>query len=425
MTATTSRRLPTGTVQGRVRVPVSKSVAQRVLNLSLLAERPLVIDNPPSDQDSLAFAGALRALGWQIEELAPGWRLTPAAQRPPAAVIDCGSSGTALRFLLAALSTLPGSWTLRGSNQLAARPIQGLVESLRSAGVDVRVASDNGNLPVKVVGGDWNARKVTLNAGTSSQYLSAMLMASTRVSRPVTLHVQRLVSAPYVDLTLDLLDRFGATVDRGVDWFEVRPGLQGPERVRLEADWSSAAYPAAAAVLTGGVVQLEGLSSTSAQGDRALVELLREMGADSSWDHDLLEVGGSGDLKAVRVDMGSMPDQVPTLACLAPFAAGVTEIRGVAHLRHKESDRLAALARELRRLGAEVEELTDGLRIPGVWSRGSTPGDEVLVDPEGDHRIAMAIAVLATRRPGVRLDNPLTVDKSYPGFWQDWATLTS
>lgn len=458
--------LPTGIVSGRLMLPASKSVAQRVLNLALLSGEPLTIDNPPSDEDSLAFARALEVLGWSVAEWLEGaWRIIPPVEREYGATIDCASSGTALRLLTATLSTLRGVWTVTGSEQLARRPLGGLVEALRRAGVKITLPSRSGlagpgtGLPFRVEGGPWTASEITIDASTSSQYLSALLMAAAAAKHPVTITATGLVSAPYVDLTLAWMRRFGVAVkaspvEAGRATYTVDPGFRVPQsrrgkRIRLEGDWSSACYPMAGAALTGGTVTLEGLDLDSAQADRAFIDVLRQMGGVDSAplaapspvaspnQTPLLReprsggeivVAGTGALQGLDVDMNAMPDQVPTLAALAPFAAGTTTISGVAHLRHKESDRLAVLARELGKLGVPVEERDDGLAIEGVWHDTDPPADPVtvdpvVIDPEGDHRIAMAAAVLAARRPGVSLADPGVVAKSCARFWQDWAPL--
>lgn len=481
--------LPTGIVSGRLTPPASKSVAQRVLNLALLSgptleSGALTIDNPPADEDSLAFAAALETLGWSIQRsapdrtapdsMAPGWRLAPPSRPPSRATLDIASSGTGLRLLLASLSTLRGTWTVTGSAQLAARPVGGLVAALRAAGAEITLQSQSGpsqsgqsqggalpgsgaSLPLEIRGGDWMATSITVDASTSSQYLSALLMAAAAARHPVTITATGLVSAPYVDLTLDWMRRFGVTVERQDSSFIVHPGFDIPERVPLEGDWSSACYPMAGAALTGGRVVLDGLDPDSAQADRAFLDILRRMGAIEAaartpaperrgsrrsgvWSGEATGEGaassgsttvqGTGMLRGVDVDLNTMPDQVPTLACLAPFAAGTTTISGVAHLRHKESDRLAVLARELGKLGVPVEESDDGLGISGVWHDTDSPEDPVtidpvVIDPGGDHRIAMAMAVLATRRPGVSVADPGVVGKSYAGFWQDWFRLAA
>ena len=418
------RSLPSGKVSGTVVVPASKSVAQRVLNLALLARTPIAVGNSAVDQDSLAFLRVLQTLGWTVDTAQEqSWHLTPPQEYPDGGSVDCGSSGTGFRFLLAALSTLPGRWHMQGSDQLAARPIDDLVQAIRAAGGTVQQASPQISLPIDVDGGSWRAAHLEIEARASSQFVSAVLMAATQAKGEVTFTVRDLVSAHYVDLTLDWMHQFGADVQRIDHGFRVRPGLVAPERVALEGDWSSAAYPAAAAALTGGRVRLVGLQPDSAQGDRQFFDLLQRMGARVSWHGHQVEVSGTGSLQALDVDLNAMPDQVPTLACLAPFANGTTVIRGVAHLRYKESDRLSVLTRELTRVGAQVEELADGLRIEGTWFQGDVPHLEAEIDPQDDHRIAMAMAVLASERPGLQLRQPDVVAKSYAGFWQDWDSL--
>ncbi|MES1211011.1 MAG: 3-phosphoshikimate 1-carboxyvinyltransferase, partial [Acidobacteriota bacterium] len=235
---------------------------------------------------------------------------------------------------------------------------------------------------------------------------------------------------PYVDVTLGVVAAFGGRIEEeGERIYRVWPSsldAGGSGRVRVEGDWSAAAYPAAAAALTGGEVTLEGLVRDSRQGDRRFLELLEEMGAGVSWQGDEVTIrgDGSGGLRGIEADLSSMPDQVPTLAALAPFARGTTRIFNVAHLRIKESDRLEAMATELRKTGAEVEEGPDWLRIPGIWAEDEPPSSPVRIDPRGDHRIAMSLALVGLRRPGIEVTAPEVVGKSYPGFWRDLEQLT-
>jgi 3-phosphoshikimate 1-carboxyvinyltransferase len=226
-----------------------------------------------------------------------------------------------------------------------------------------------------------------------------------------------------VDVTLAAAAVFDGQIERmGPRAYRVRPSALRAGRARVEGDYSAACYPAAAAALTEGDVVLEGLTPDSKQGDRGFLDLLAEMGAEISWTRDELRVRG-GDLKGVRADLSGMPDQVPTLAALAPFAKGETLIYNVGHLRIKESDRLEAMATELRKLGAEVKEGRDSLWIPGSWHGRETPADPVRIDPRGDHRIAMSLALAGLRRPGVVVTSPEVVAKSYPDFWRDFGKL--
>jgi 3-phosphoshikimate 1-carboxyvinyltransferase len=416
-----------GRASGRIRVPPSKSFSHRAFNLALLAGRPIVVERPLEAEDTRLFLGALAACGFRVEEGEGEVRLEPGlpAGRPGGEVeIFCGNAGTMLRFLVATLAVLPGHWRLDGVPRLRERPVGPLVEALRRLGARIDYLNNEGFVPLRIEGGTLGAGTTALDAGESSQYLSALLMAALRAPGEVIVEVGALTSVPYVDVTLDAVESFGARIERlGPSSWRVRPQEFGTARVRVEGDWSAACYPAAAAALTGGAVTLEGLSSTSRQGDRGFLDLLHRMGATVEWRGDEVEIRGDGPLRGLEADLSGMPDQVPTLAALAPFARGETRIVNVAHLRIKESDRLEAMATELRRVGAEVEEGSASLRIPGIWAEAEPPREPVLIDPRGDHRIAMSLALVGLVRPGVAVGNPGVVGKSYPGFWRDLESL--
>jgi 3-phosphoshikimate 1-carboxyvinyltransferase len=435
-TPTEAQPIPSGRqAHGRVRVPSSKSITHRYLNLALLARRPLIVERPLLAEDTRLFLAALARCGWTVEErpraeeigLAP-----PAGGVPigaPPTEIFCGNAGTMLRFLVASLAALPGRWLLDGVPRLRERPVGPLVEALRRLGAEIRYRGHPGRVPLEIAGGTLAGGATRLDAGESSQFLSALLMAGLAAPRPLTVEVTALTSAPYVEVTLAAARRCGGRIETlpgeaGTLRYRVVPGLLPPARLRVEGDASAACYPAAAAALTGGSVLLEGLTAESPQGDRRFLELLAGMGAEVAWSGDEVAVRG-GPLRAVAADLSAMPDQVPTLAALAPFARGTTRIRNVAHLRLKESDRLSAMASELRRLGAEVEEGEDRLDIAGTWWQAPPPRDRVAVDTHGDHRIAMSLALVGLRRPGVVVASPQVVAKSYPAFWQDFLGLLS
>jgi 3-phosphoshikimate 1-carboxyvinyltransferase len=353
-------------------------------------------------------------------------RLIPLGDAAKETTLECGNAGTLMRFVVALAATVPGKWTIDGTPRLRERPVGPLVTALRALGAEVLWRGVEGYPPLTVLGGTLRGGHASVDAGQSSQYLSALLLAGLRAQEPAHSRVEALTSAPYVSVTLDLISAWGGRVEDRGDELVVWPGLQPPGRVHVEGDFSAAAYPAAAAALTDGEVGLFDLRHDSAQGDRDFLEVLKTMGAAVRWLGDDLTVSGSGELEAVDVDLGTMPDQVPTLAALAPFARGTTRIRNVAHLRIKESDRLAAMARELTRAGAVVEELADGLVIPGVWAgKAATelPHAPVIVDTHGDHRIAMSMALVGLRRPGLEIAHPEVVAKSYPRFWDDLAAL--
>lgn len=420
------RPIPAGRrVGGRLRVPPSKSVSNRYLALALLGRVRLVLEHPLDSEDIRLFLGALEACGFRVRERRDAERLRAVDLEPGAlpaeAEIFCGASGTMLRFLVGVLSALPGRWSLDGVPRLRERPVGPLARALEGLGARFEWAGREGYAPLSIRGGRLQGGRTRLDAGSSSQYLSALLMAALAAEGPVEVEVEELTSEPYVALTEDAVAAFGGEVERpGPGLYRVVPHRPAADRLEVEGDWSAAAYPLAAAALTGGEVELEGLGRDSRQGDRGFLALLQEMGLEAAWDGGLLRAVG-GSLRAVRADLGAMPDQVPTLAALAPFARGVTRIGGVPHLRLKESDRLAAMAAELTRAGAEVEEGPDHLIIPGVWAgEGSPPpGRPVILESHGDHRIAMACALVGLRRPGVSVAHPEVVTKSYPLFWSD------
>ena len=418
-----------GRVHGRLRLPGSKSISQRHFNLALLFQkelhgRTLQVLRPLFSEDTEHYLQGLSAAGFVVERRGDDVALTPGPPPNGTARIFCGAGGTMFRFLTAALTAVPGTYELDGIARLRERPIAALVSALRQLGARIDYLDREGFAPLRLHGGSLRGGRAVLDAGISSQFLSAVLMAALAAEEPSVIEVAALTSEPYVDLTLDAIAAFGGRVQKEPGLFRVFPGREGtmPDAIAVEADYSAVGYPAAAAALTGGTVFLEDLSPGSHQGDRHFVDLLERMGAQLVWRDGGLEVRG-GELLAIDADLEAMPDQVPTLAALAPFARGTTHIRNVPNLRVKESDRLAAMTSELRRVGAVVEELPDGLIIPGVWADAAPPEDPVLVESWGDHRIAMAMALVGLRRPGLLVAEPAVVGKSYPGFWRDLESL--
>ncbi len=419
-----------GSVSGAVEPPGSKSISHRALNLALIGRRPLVVENILEADDTAAFLDSLERMGWGIDRLAEReLRLEP----PPAGRsasesvrLDCQSAGTLLRFLVAACAVTPGVFLVDGSPRLRERPIGPLVDALRRLGARIDDLGATGYAPVRIHGGSLAGGRVEVDAAQSSQYVSALLMSALAAAGETRIVSPRLVSGPYVETTLQVMRDFGAVVEAtmsgGSGEFVVKPHRpKAPNgRYRVVGDDSAAAYPAAAAALCGGAVSIRGLASTSTQGDRAFLQLLERMGAAVRWSGGELRVRGTGALGALDADLAEMPDQVPTLAAVAAFADGVTSIRNVAHLRIKESDRLAAVASELGRAGVVVDEWPDGLRVVGNPSLVAPPGSpRVVAETYDDHRIAMSMALVGLRRGGLSIRHPEVVSKSYPGFWRD------
>ena len=410
-------------IAGSLWPPPSKSISQRYFLLALLSRRAVTIERPLVAEDTTYFLAALENLGVEVEWTGQTLNLRP-GPLPTGAALDCGSGGTMLRFLVAALTSLPGEWTVDGSERLRQRPLGALIGTLRAFGAEIRCLGVEGFAPLHIEGGSLVGGSAKIDASESSQYLSALLMAAFGARQETILEVSGLSSGPYVDLTFDAIELFDGSVDReSLEIFRVTPQKLQAGRLPVEGDWSASAYPAAAAALVGGRVELSGLDIASRQGDRRLLDLLGEMGAEIEFEGDTVVVEGNGRLRSLEVDMSDIPDQAPTIAALAPFAIGTTRISKVPHLRLKESDRLQAMATELRKAGATVEEQLDGLTIPGVWAEREPPSNPVEVASYNDHRIAMSMALLGLRRGGLSVRDPQVVAKSYPNFWRDLAVL--
>jgi 3-phosphoshikimate 1-carboxyvinyltransferase len=406
---------PCQQVNATLTLPGSKSYTHRALMAAALAGGTSVLTNALAAEDTELTAQALAQLGAGIDWQGTTIRVTGRAGRwlPAARPIYLGNSGTSMRFLTALAALGEGEYLLTGTERLCQRPLGELLAALGQAGV--RAVSDRGDgcPPVRVTGSLTGGR-TQLSGGTSSQYLSALLFIGPLAPKGLKIDITgELVSRPYVDLTLEVLGAFGISYYReGYRYFEL-PGGQSylPRDYEIEADASSASYFWAAAALTGGRVTITNLSLESSQGDAAFPEVLGRMGCAVESTPAGLTVQG-GPLQGVAVDMAAMPDLVPTLAVLAAFAAGDTVITGVAHLRHKESDRLAAVAAELAKMGIEVRETADGLVIRGGAPQGA------LIHTYNDHRIAMSFAVAGLRIPGVAIEDPDCVAKSFPEFWE-------
>jgi 3-phosphoshikimate 1-carboxyvinyltransferase len=402
-------------VQATLTLPGSKSYTHRALMAAALAAGESVLTNALAAEDTELTAAALTRLGAGIDWQGTTIRVTGRNGRwlPSPLPIYLGNSGTSMRFLSALAALGEGEYLLTGTDRLCQRPLGELLEALGQAGVQAVSERNDGCSPVRVTGGLIGG-KAQLSGAISSQYLSALLFIGPLAPKGLEIEITgELVSRPYVDLTLEVLGGFGISYYReGYRYFEL-PGGQCylPREYEIEADASSASYFWAAAAVTGGRVTITNLSLESSQGDAAFPEVLGRMGCAVESSPAGLTVQG-GPLQGVTVDMATMPDLVPTLAVLAAFAAGDTVITGVAHLRHKESDRLAAVAAELGKLGIEAWETPDGLVI-----RGGTPKGAV-IHTYSDHRIAMSFAVAGLKIPGVSIEDPQCVAKSFPDFWQ-------
>lgn len=408
---------PTGPVSGQVAAPPSKSISQRALLLAALAAGTSRLRHVLSSDDTRHMRTALTSLGIGLRELPGGTLEVTGCAGHPAAVegdLLLGNAGTAMRFLCAAVTLGTGTYRLDGSSRMRQRPLADLVQALRVLGIQAEFPLLEGYPPVRLSGGPLRGGPVPLHAGRSSQFLSALLMVApcTRQGLEITLEGP-VISRPYVDLTLDLMQQFGGPrVLETTQGYRV-PGGSGYRNTELEVegDASSAASLFAAAAASGGSVEVSGLPSTSRQPDLHFLELLARMGCRVLREGNAVQVHG-GKLRGIHADLAHCPDLTPVLAAVALFAQGSTRIAGAPHLRIKESDRIGDLAGELRKLGARIDEHEDGLTIHPGPLRGT------ILDPHDDHRLAMAFAVVGTVVAGVEIENPACVGKSFPGFFQ-------
>jgi 3-phosphoshikimate 1-carboxyvinyltransferase len=413
-----------GPMSGRVRPPGSKSLTNRALVAAALAGGKSRLFGALRSEDTQVMIDSLIRLGVAVQS-DPATRALDVfgcAGRLPAskAQLYIANSGTTVRFLTALAALGHGDYRLDGALRMRQRPIQDLLDALHSLGVDARSESGNGCPPVVVHARGLPGGKATVRGDISSQFLSGLLLAAPYAELPVELTVEGpLVSQPYVRMTLAVMRAFGVTVDgRELDRFEVPKKPYQPCEYVVEPDASAASYFFAAAAVTGGRVTVEGLSQGSLQGDIAFCECLAKMGCDVDYQPAATTVVGRP-LRGIDVDMNSISDTVQTLAVVALFAEGPTTIRNVAHIRHKETDRIGNLATELRNLGAAVEELSDGLRITPTTLHGAR------IETYNDHRMAMSLALAGLKVPGVVILDPRATEKTYPEFFRDLATLAA
>ena len=409
-------------VRARVRPPGSKSVTNRALVCAALAKGRSTLRGALDSEDTRVMIAALGELGIAVAAQDAGRTLVVEGtdRRIPAvnAELFCANSGTTIRFLTALVTLGHGAFRLDGVARMRQRPIADLLDALNQLGADARSETGNGCPPVVVHANGLPGGSATVRGDVSSQFLSGLLMATPAAASPVELRIAGpLVSQPYVRMTLAVMRSFGVDVGTNEQFSEFH--IRGPLPYRacdyaIEPDASAASYFWAVAAITGGEVTVEGLSAESLQGDVAFVDCLEAMGCEVRRDADSITVVGRA-LRGIDVDMNAISDTVQTLAVVALFAEGPTTIRNVGHVRHKETDRIAALATELRKLGATVDERDDGLTIAPGRLHGAA------IDTYDDHRMAMSFALAGLRQEGVRINHPECTAKTYPGYFHDLA----
>ncbi|MGW7369363.1 3-phosphoshikimate 1-carboxyvinyltransferase [Streptomyces sp. NPDC054841] len=401
-------------------IPGSKSVTARALFLAAAADGTTTLVRPLVSDDTEGFAEGLTRLGYRVAREQGAWRIEGRPQGPAATEADvyCRDGATTARFLPTLAAAGHGSYRFDASPQMRRRPLGPLTEALRTLGADLSHEEAEGHHPLRIAAHGIKGGELTLDAGQSSQYLTALLMLGPLTAEGLRITVTDLVSAPYVEITIAMMRAFGVEVTRRGDTFTVPPGGYRATTYAVEPDASTASYFfAAAAVTPGSEITVPGLGTGALQGDLRFTEVLARMGADVRVTEAGTTVRGTGRLRGLTVNMRDISDTMPTLAAVAPFADGPVRIEDVGNTRVKECDRLEACAENLRRLGITATTGPDWIEI-----RPGTPR-AAEITTQGDHRIVMSFAVTGLRAPGMTYDDPGCVRKTFPGFHEVFATV--
>jgi len=421
-----------------IRVPGSKSLTNRALLIAALADGKTCLTNALFSDDSIYFAQALQTLGFDLaldETSHEGssstveMQVTGLGGKIPAqnAELFIGNAGTAARFLSAFLTLGYGEYTLDGDSRMRERPIGDLIAAFKPLGACLGPANtENWSLitdyscicpPIKIIASGLLGGKTAIAGDISSQFLSALLMVAPYAQAPVEIELSTaLNSKPYVDMTLAIMRDFGVTIERDdYQYFKIIPNRYSPiNNYSIESDASAASYFFAAPAICGGTVCVENISRRSVQGDIAFLDVLEKMGCTVTETDNCILITGNSSLSSIDIDMRDIPDTAQTLAAIAPFASSPTRIRGIASARLKETDRVAATCAELTRLGVKVEEHQDGMTIYPLELANFQPAT---VKTYNDHRMAMAFSLIGLRIPGVTIENPGCVSKTFPNFF--------
>lgn len=408
-----------GPVAGKVRPPGSKSISIRALAAAALADGRSHLYGGLEADDTTAMIGALRDLGIDVDDKGEPWSVdgTGGYLHSQSGVIDANESGLTARICMVLAAFTETTATVTGRGRLLERPVGDLVDVLEAQGVSVR--STGGNLPVTIngQGGLWGGQ-IEVDCSKSSQFATAVLLASPAMTEPASIRVAGLSgSEGYLDVTVQVMESFGARVTRTITGFDVAPTGYAATDFVIEPDASAAVYPMVAAAITGGEMEVEGLSLSSAQPDIEIARHLADMGCGVDDTGSSVVVTGPDRLQGIHADLSGAPDGALGLAVAAAFAAEESVISGLHSLQFKESDRLNAIASELRGLGVRASVEADSLHIqPGEPHGG-------VVDPHGDHRLAMALAVAGLEVDGVEVRDPGVVAKTWPSYWEWLASL--
>jgi 3-phosphoshikimate 1-carboxyvinyltransferase len=418
-----------GPVRATLRLPGSKSITNRALILAAFSDLPSLVHGVLKARDSSLAIAALRALGCSVEENGTDAAITPGALAPGSAVsVDVGNSGTVMRFLPAVAALAPAAVAFDGDPRARERPVGALLSALRTLGVSID-DDGRGALPFTVHGsGSVPGGPVTLDASGSSQLVSGLLLAAPRFTNGVEVRHSGppVPSLPHIEMTVRMLRDAGASVEAGSsdgerpDFWRVAPGPVNLGEFTVEPDLSNAGPFLAAALVTGGSVTIRDWPENSLQAADAILDVLTRMGAAVTRSATGLTVTGSGTVNPIDADLRDIPEMCLPLTSVAALAAGPSSFTGVGHTRTQETDRLAAIVKEINALGGEVSELPDGLSIRPRPLRA--PAGHIF-ESYDDHRMVMAAAVLGLGVPGIEVLNVATVGKTFPGFTAAWESL--
>ena len=410
---------PIQKISGNLVLPGSKSLSNRILLLSMLAEGKTEIQNLLDSDDVRRMVEALETLGIQLEENRAENLITVSGTSGiipvKEATLMLGNAGTAIRPLTAAMTLGHGRFVLDGVQRMRERPIIDLINGLSQLGANLRCINGTDCPPVEVIADGLPGGITRLSGAISSQYLTAILLAAPYADKEVQIEItDKLVSVPYVEMTLRLMQSFGVSVNHeNFRLFHIpRQTYRSPGNIFVEGDASSASYFLAGAAITKGSVTVKGCGTDSLQGDARFAEVLEKMGAKVEWEPQQVKLTGNS-LNGIDVDMNKMPDAAMTLAVAALFASGPTAIRNIYNWRVKETERLQAVSTELRKLGAEVEEGYDYLVIQ--------PPEQIRkaeIDTYDDHRMAMAFSLAACGESPMTINNPGCVSKTFPDYFE-------
>lgn len=403
----------TDRIEGVIKAPPSKSYTHRAIIISSLADGKSTLHDPLYSEDTLASLNVCRALGCDIKKeddrcIVNG---TGGVLETPEDVVNLKNSGTTLRIMTSVSALAPNYTVLTGDSSLRTRPMQDLLDALKNLGVTAFSSRGNGKPPICIKGG-FKGGKTSIKGDVSSQFISSLLIASPYAQNSVDVGVMGdFISKPYVDMTTDIMKKFGVSVDynRESVSFHIDPQTYKGRDYTVEGDYSSVSYIIGAAAALNGEVTVKNIFKDSKQGDKQILDIVRDMGAEVKVKKDEVNITGHGELHGTQVNLENAPDLLPTVAALGAISKGVTDIGNVEHARFKETDRIHTCALELSKLGVNVKEKKDGLTIEGGAKGG-------IVKSHGDHRLVMALSLVGFKTGGVRIENASVYDVSFPNF---------